>query len=253
MSLLGARRIGRGRWLFMPFVVAFAGWCNAAVFYVETFDTGANGWTVDRDPGKMNGSWNGTEGNPPGTLAGTFNSQVIPSPQFDAWEATSSSSGGAFTGNYWSMYPGFSGYQFDFYAANVLPSQLTVSFGDGTNVFSYTALVSYVPTTGMWYTVSVPLAYTPFWYGGTAEQFSNALTSVSFVDIEVTRKGTKAQTYYMDNFRILNDWILVPEPTSGLFWFGWALVFGGLRSKLNGRRQRSPYALPAATSEPVAA
>ena len=126
---------------------------------------------------------------------------------------------------------------------------------DGTNNF-YVALLPLnqgVTTNGIWYTVNIPLSYSVApWYGGTSAEFSNMLTSVSEIDIDVSRNGAAAQSYYIDNFRIVNDIIFVPEPTSGLFWFGWALVFGGLRRKLTSRRHRSPYALPAVETGSVA-
>ena len=148
------------------------------------------------------------------------------------------------------MYPGFSGYTFSFYAGNTVPSSMTLFMTDGTNIFYYNveSFNPQITSSGVWYTVTVPLAddqYNSYWYGGTSTQYSNMLSSVSEVGVDVTRNGKGAQTYYIDNFAIVNDLLLVPEPTSGLFWFGWALVFGGLRSKL-GRRQRSPYALPVA-------
>jgi hypothetical protein len=226
--------------LLMAAVAATAISSHAAVFYTETFDSTVDGWT-SRDPGKMLNSWD-SFGDPSGSIEGTFNAQVFPTPQTDAWHANSGSSTGAFTGNYWTDVPGFAGWQFSFYASNVMPSTLTVRFGDGTNTFSY-AVGSQVNSVGAWYTINVPLTYN-LWFGGSAAAFSNALSSVNFIDIEVTRNGTTKQSYFLDNFGLVNELIFVPEPTSGLFWFGWALVFGGLRRKLAGRRQRSPYALP---------
>jgi hypothetical protein len=221
---------------------------RAAVFYTETFDSDTQGW-VDRDPGEMAGTWT-SFGNPAGSVQGTFNAQVFPSQQTDAWEADSGSSAGQLTGNYWADVPGFTGWKFSFFSSNVLPSTLTVKFGDGTNVFSYAAtwqVMAYPSPLGNWLTIGVPLDFSAAgWFGISASAFSNALGSVNFIDIEVTRNGSTTQTYFLDNFALVNDLIFVPEPASGLFWFGWALVFGGLRRKLAGHRQRSPYALPVA-------
>jgi hypothetical protein len=181
-----------------------------------------------------------------GSLQGSFNALTFPTPQTDAWRANSGTATGAFTGNYWAL-TNFTGWQFMFFASNVLPSSLVVRFGDGTNVFSY-AIGTAAMATGNWYAVSVPLTYSIIWKGGSAGQFSNALSSVNFIDIEVSRNGNKKQTYFIDNFSLTDQILFVPEPTSGLFWFGWALVFGGLRRRLAGRGPRSPYALPAATA-----
>ena len=122
-----------------------------------------------------------------------------------------------------------------------------VRFSNGTNTFSL-VVKPQVTTIDAWYTIGVPLdAAFPGWFGSSITQFSNTLGSVTFVDVQVTKSGTGAQTYYLDNFRLVNEIIFVPEPTSGLFWFGWAWVFGGLRRRINAvRRQRSPYALSAA-------
>ena len=229
-------------------VLCLAAAAQGAVFYTDTFASGLDGW-VDRDPGKMTDSYNSGFGNPAGSDQGTFAAQVFPVPQTDAWRANSGTATGAFTGNYWATVPGFTGYRFDFYAANVLPSDLTLRFGNGTSTFSLALLPINLNITsvGSWYSVGVTLDYSQGgWFGGTAAQFSNTLSNVTFVDVQVTRNGTGAQTYNLDNFALVNQLIFVPEPTSGLFWFGWALVFGGLRRKLAGRRQRSPYALPVA-------
>lgn len=223
---------------------------SAAVFYTEEFNGSLNGVT-DRDPGEMAVTYQGGFGLPAGSAQGTFGTQVFPVPQTDAFRINTGTSGGAFTGNYWNDVPGFTGWQFHFYASNVMPSALTIRFGDGTNIFSG-ALNWQVLSTGAWYTVRVPLEYLNgqvAWFGGTAAQFSNTLSAVSFIDIEVTRNGTGTQRYFVDNFSLVDELLFVPEPTSGLFWFGWALVFGGLRRKLAGRGLRSPYALsPAADS-----
>ena len=232
----------------LALALALAGAARGAVFYTETFSSsgtvgGPSGW-VDRDPGKMVDSWNSGFGHPAGSDQGTFAAQVFSLPQTDAWEANSTSSGGSFTGDYWVDTVGFTGFRLDFYAANVLPSDATLRFGDGTHVFSY-SLGSQITAPGQWNQIGVTLNYAlGGWFGGTAAQFSNTLHSVTFVDVQVSRNGRGAQTYYLDNFGLSNSLIFVPEPTSGLFWFGWALVFGGLRRKLAARRERSPYALP---------
>lgn len=229
------------RWLLAAALLLPAA-APAAVFYTETFDSGTAGWT-DRDPGELTAGASATVGNPAGSLRGSFGTQLIPTPQTDALRAGTGASGGNFAGNYYADVAGFTGFKFEFYSTNVLPTDLSVRFGNGTNTF--TLAVGYqVPSLGVWYTVGVPLDYSWGWFGGTAAQFSNTLSSVSFVEVQITRNGGTAQSYYVDNFRLVNELIFVPEPASGLFWFGWALVFGGLRRKLTARRSRSPYALP---------
>lgn len=241
-----------GTRIFFALIIVAASVASGAVFYTETFSSDLSGW-VDRDAGKMGDTWSSGFGNPGGSDKGTFAAQVFPSPQNDAWRATASSSSGKFAGDYWTKYLGFTGFRFDFYAANVLPSDLTLRIGNGANTFALALLPlnTQIQTTGVWYTVSVPLDYVYPWLGGTPIQFTNVLSNVTFVDVQVSRNGKNAQSYYLDNFRLVDELIFVPEPASGLFWFGWALVFGGLRRKLTGRRERSPYALPAAAIRSV--
>ncbi len=218
---------------------------GAAVFYMQTFSGTTEGWSAGGDGLTVSQSPDYGAG----ALEGTFQAQGrYGQPQ--TGEFLADTSGAPFGGDYNSSTNPYVAFQFDFYAAGTLPSSLTFHMSDGANNF-YMVLDpqnSVIQSPDQWYTLTVPLSpglYNQYWYGGTANQFSNMLSHVTTVGVEVTRNGRGEQSYYIDNFRIMNDLLLVPEPTSGLFWFGWALVFGGLRSKL-GRRQRSPYALPAA-------
>lgn len=208
-----------------------AGVAGAAVIYTETFGSAA-GWT-DRDLGvDMDVSYAGGVGHPPGSLEGVFYEQTgTPSPETDAWRAGPGASLGKFTGDYWGISGGFTAWRFSFYAANVLPSDLTIRFGDNINTFSM-ALGSQVTSAGSWFTIDVPLTYGG-WFGGSAADFSNALGAVSFIDVQITRNGTNEQFYNLDNFQLHNETsVSVPEPATGLFWFG-AVVLYGLRRRMN--------------------
>ena len=237
--------------------LALAGICSmallqvsyGAVFFTETFDSGLDNW-YSRDPGKMIVTPGYPGGGLSGAAKGSFAAQVFPNLQTDAWRADGTSSGGEFTGNYWLDHPGFTGLSFDFYSANILPQDLSFRFSDGTRTYSIALLPLnlQVNTTGVWSQVRVSLDYSSGWLGGgNATQFSNALSHVTWVDVQVTREGQGAQDYYIDNFGFLSGLIFIPEPASGLFWFGWVLVFGGLRRRIIGRRDRSPYALRTAS------
>ena len=192
--------------------------------YTETFpDDG--GW-IDRDAGlDWDVAQNGGVGSPPGSLEGFFASQPVPSPETDAWRADGSGNTGNFLGDYWTDVPGFTAWRFSFYAGDIVPSDLTIRFGNGVDTF--TRLVgANVTSAGQWFTIDVPLSYGG-WYGGTADDFSNALSSVTFIDVQVTRNGSGNQYYYMDNFQIRDDVaVSVPEPATGLFWFGAVLLYG---------------------------
>ena len=189
---------------------------------------------VDRDAGEMEVDWsNGQFYSGPGSLHGYFEEQIAPgSPETDAWRANSGSSGGAFTGDYWTDIGNFSGWRFQFYADDVLPSDLTIRFYDGVNWFSR-AVGSQVTGLDNWFTVNVPLTYGG-WFGGSATDFSNALGNVTFIDVQITRNGTPEQHFYMDNFELYYDPLAgtIPEPATGLFWFGAVLLYG-LRRHMN--------------------
>lgn len=197
---------------------ALLGWSGellAASLSVETFGSIAN-WQ-DRDVDEMDVTYNAGFGNPAGSLQGSFLEQDIAFPETDAFRAGAlfSSSSGAFTGDYWTDVPTFGSWSFSFYADDVLPSDLIVRFGDGTSTFLRSGLAQ-VGAVDNWYTVTIPLTYAG-WVGGSESAFSNALGNVTFVDVQVTRSGTSAQDYFIDNFA-LNAAVLgggaVPEPTT---------------------------------------
>jgi hypothetical protein len=168
------------------------------IIYQETFDTGnMAGWT-DRTAYDMTVT-NSDFGYPGGSLVGTFGQQSIPSPETDAFRATSMSSVGAFVGDYWEDIGAFNGWQFSFYADDTLPSSLVLRFRGNSSVF-FLSVSSQLADIDTWYDVAVPAAYGSGWVGGDEAAFSNALSSVEWVEVQVTRSGTMAQSYYMDNF-----------------------------------------------------
>lgn len=214
---------------------------RAVVLAIETFDSDEAGWT-DRDPGDMTVSHSAGMGQPAGSLAGAFLPQgFFPVSQTDAFLADSGASGGAFVGDYYNTYATFTSFSLDLYADTTLPSDLILRIGDGTDTFFYN-IAPQMTATGAWNSVVVPLtmAYGG-WYGGSAAQFSNVLSNVAFVEVQVTRSGTSAQNYFLDNFALTSDTILfVPEPNSVfLFVFGFA-VLRHYRHRLI--RNPSPYA-----------
>lgn len=199
---------------------------SAAVLYTETFTGSSAGW-IDRDNLiDWDVSYNPGFGNPSGSLEGYFYPQDTPAPETDAWRINS---GANFLGDYYTDVPTFTAWRFSFYAQDTLPSDLTVRFGDGVNVFAL-AVGSGVTSVGSWFTVTVPLTYGVGWYGGSALDFANALGGVTFIDVQVTRSGDMEQYYFMDNFELTDDPVnvasAIPEPSTGLFWFGAILLYG---------------------------
>lgn len=211
--LVGARRQVMA--VAVGALVGWAGEAGAAVLGTETFGGGQSGW-VDRDVDELTVSYNAGFGDLAGSLQGSFEAQGASSPETDAFRITAASSGGMFTGDYWTDVPGFTAWTFSFYADDILPSDLLIRFNDGVNTFVRTVL-SQVVAQDTWYTVTVPLTYAG-WVGGSAAAFSNALSNVTFIDVQLTRNGTGAQDFFLDNFT-LSDTAggAVPEPsTAGL-------------------------------------
>jgi hypothetical protein len=199
---------------------------DAAVLYVEDFDPNIAGWT-GRD-GEMTVSHDAVNY----WVAGSFAASFLP--QDDAFRIDT---GTDFLGNYTSgsaNHP-LTQISFDFYAANVLPSDLFMRIIDGVNTFSY----QFTPLNGAlmnWKTFTVNLDWSYGWSGLSEAAFNAALTSVDKLEIQIARRGTGAQTFYLDNVRTLNTDIgggepgdAVPEPSIfGLILIA-AFLIGALR------------------------
>lgn len=173
----------------------------AAVFVLENFDTDPN-WG-DRDGDEMTVAWDGGFGYlGNGSMAGTFDAQSIPSPETDAMRITAGSSLGAYSGDFYSTYAGFlpdsASITFRFYSQDVLPSDLRIRISDGSSLFSR-SLTSYATTLGGWQTITVNLDYAG-WLGGTDAQYSNLFSAVSFIDLQISRNGEYAQSFFVDDF-----------------------------------------------------
>ena len=229
---------------FRPFVTVVA-WMAAfgllaaqgASYTTETFTGASNGWT-DRDAGEMEVAYAGSVGNPAGSLGGTFADQGgFGFPEDDAFRATAAASSGAFTGNYWATVPGFTSWRFDFLAADILPSALTVSFSDGVNTFTR-GILDQVTLLGQWNQILVPLVSFSGWLGASDAAFTSALGAVTQVDINVDRNGSGAQAFYVDNMRISNA-AVAPEPTTGML-LGLAMAGAGGFRWWSRRRKTNP-------------
>ena len=211
---------------------------SAASLYTEDFDPNNNGWVGRDSVATVNN--NGGVGNPAGSAQMNFALQGSPTPQTDAFYADGTASGGAFTGDYFTDVPTFTSWVFDFYADDVLPSDLLVRFGDGVNTF-FRSVSSQVTSIDNWHQVTVSLSYAG-WFGGTITDFNNALAAVSFVDVQVTRNGTGSQNYFLDNFQLLGGGggggggSVVPEPEHGLMALGAMVLLAARRFRFSFRR-----------------
>ncbi len=200
------RTIRAGVWCALA-LLALACNARAAVFVVEQFNTDP-AW-VDRDGGEMFVAWSSSFG---GSMSGSFDAQDTPFSEIDAMQITGASSGGDFVGDYYTSYSGFTPdsatFTFSFYSDDVLPSNFRIRIGSGSDVFSRTIL-SQATALDSWQTISISLAYAG-WLGGSATAFSNAFSSISFIDIQIGRSGMEAQTFYVDNFALNGTEIVDP-------------------------------------------
>lgn len=203
------------RWIFLlvvTFLPTFM--ASGAMLYLEDFDPDANGWG-DRDAGEMSVTHDG--GND--WMVGSFASSFLP--MTDAFRI---STGTDFLGDY--VTPGLSQISFQLYAVNVLPSDLFIRIIDGANTFSYQFTPANLTT---WDTYTVNLDWSFGWVGPGSSAFSNALLSVDALEIQITRSGSGAQTYYLDNVQTYTNLNVVtgtiPEPgTINLFLVAGAVI-----------------------------
>ena len=198
---------------------------SAVLVYSEDFESGASGW-AGRD-GIMSVSHQFGVGSPPsGAMQSSFDSQAFPTSQTDAFRINS---GPNFVGDYTSFgAQGITRISFDLFAVNVLPSDLMLRILSGADTFFYQFSLGSMPL-NTWTEFSVFLNYGHGWVGPSEAAFDSALTSVDQLDVQLSRSGTSAQTFYLDN---VTTWTGdIPEPpvipeanTALLLLFGLALL-----------------------------
>ena len=178
--------------------------------YRESWDSSACGWS-NRFSGPMVMHFSSTNSADNGCLAGVLGDLDYPKPQFDVFRAGSESSGGLFVGDYLAT-DGQIPYSlsFDFVPCDVLPSSFIFrccgSKSGVTNTF-FTSLADQLTSSGMWHRITVSLQYNSnTWIGGSAADFSNLLSNVEWIEVQVGRSGTIPQTYVMDHFARV-DWV----------------------------------------------
>lgn len=204
--------------------------------FTETWSNSGNaeGW-VSRD-GEMTVGQINTFGNPSGALQGTFAAGVL-FPQTDAFTVDSVNASGTqgenFIGDYGSI--GYwNGWAFDFYAEDVLPSDLIFRITDGSQTFLYN-FASQVTSVGVWHQIRIRPDPSK-WVGGSANQFLNTIENVTQIDIQITRNGFGEQDFFVDNFNYTGN--QVPEPsTLGFLLLGNALFL--LRFQMARREKRA--------------
>lgn len=161
------------------------------------------GWE-DRDSGEMALAYDATNDR----MTGSFGSQVFPSPQTDAFHIDS---GTNYIGNYNDL--GITQLSFDLYAEHVLPSDLMIRLVSGTDTFTYQFVLNALAVDS-WNTYSGDMVWSYGWDGTSESSFNTALTDIDAVEIQITRLGTGAQAYYVDNITTY-DTELDPDPGGG--------------------------------------
>lgn len=146
----------------------------------EDFSGGAAGWG-DRDAGEMTVAWNGS------AMQGDFAGGVF-TPETDAFQLTSGLGDLTVGGTY-----NLTSFTFNFFADTISPSDVIFRFGDGISTFFRAASVGFN---------SLSLASVSGWFGGSQLAFDTALSSTTFLEVQVTRNGSDAQTYRLDNFTL---------------------------------------------------
>ena len=171
----------------------------AASLATETFTDTNGGWQgLTNSPMVLTNLTSG--GNPGGYLRGSFSAIGIPTPDAGAFVVTGRLASANFIGDYMGVEAHLLG--FDFRANEVVPgvNGLRINIFSGTK-FMVRRLNAIVTATGVWYRIRLPLLAPEL--GGWEENdlpFSSIMTNVTRLEIEITRNGTGAQTYLLDNF-----------------------------------------------------
>lgn len=225
-------------------VLALAGLmarAEGAVLYLEDFTDTDGGWET-RD-GEMSVSNDGVND----WLVGSFSAQpFFPVPETDAFLIDS---GGNFLGGYSTASPNpLTQLRFRLMANDVLPSDLFIRLVNGGDVFSYQFNLGAM-TIGNWSTFTVNLDWGYGWSGPSESAFNSALGAggVDQLEIQLTRSGTGAQLYYLDDVETLDTNLgggggsVVPEPNQALLLIlGTVVVYSMRRSFLPWSSKRWP-------------
>ena len=163
-------------------------------FSASGFTSGTGNTLVDVDAGATGG--NSASG--AGSFEGSFAAQGAPAPETGTLTITDP----GFLGSYATAYPGYSSFywRFAFYA-DVLPADLIISIGNGTDTFLYNVLGQV--SAGTWNNVYVPFSG---WIGGPGSFPSgDPIAGMNTIALTWSRSGTGAQQYYFDDFTLFGD------------------------------------------------
>jgi hypothetical protein len=223
---------------------AVTGAAHAIVLSTNEFNTTAENWG-DRDGGEMTVGWTGSQGNPAGSMQGDFANGIF-TPETDAFRLTTIPFGGDLTdGGTYDLVS----FSFQFYADTVLPSDLILRFGNGSATFFRGFTLNSIDA---WQTFTAPLTSVAGWFGGSQATFDTVLADTTFIELQVSRNSSVAQTYFFDNFQLNGELSggggggggggpsAVPEPnTLSLLGFA-AMIAAAMRRSVAARADTDP-------------
>lgn len=170
---------------------------SAALFETYDFESGAEGWT-EVGPATFDSA--------DGDLTITFAEQTgEPVPQTSTFVSPEINLADSYT---------ITQFAFDFAWSAVAPSALFITFGND----NYSVYQALTPANGL---ITVSLTSSTGWLGSTAE-FASLVSDFNFVELSVSRSGTAAQSFSLDDFQITYENSIippenisaVPEPTT---------------------------------------
>ncbi len=174
---------------------------------------GSSGWTSTSNTIMELSATGGS--NHAGSLSGNFYELSIPIPESAAFTASSAATMGRFTGQY--LQPGSRIPQFMWFNLRCIernPSYASIRLSGGspqnTTIF-YPFTAQIISAAGGWNTIEIPLNDPSGWVGGTAQDFTNIIQSVSSVQLYMTRAGTEEQSYELDDFSVA--WLMDDDLT----------------------------------------
>lgn len=192
---------------------------HAAILHTADFSVDASGWH-DNAAGGMAVTHDALND----WMTLSFSAQGFPIPETGSLVYDS---GPNFLGNYVSL--GITQISFDFYAADVLPSELSLVLQGAGETFTYTFFPAFV---GSFDTYTVDLLWSYGWDGIGESAFNTAVRDVTAIEIQITRSGTGLQYYYIDNISTYDTPLdepvggVVPEPqTLSLFAVAAFLIY----------------------------
>lgn len=163
--------------------------------WTESFSSNAAAW-IAMPSGTMILGLN-TNGNPGGSLRGTFSTQQNAYPQSGSFVGPASFIAAQFSGvdDLRSCLLGF-----DFKAGSTNPAAFRVRIGDSSSRQVSRFLSAMIDEVNQWYSFRLSLASPKIGsWDGDVEHFDEIINDVAYFSIDISRNGEATQTYQIDN------------------------------------------------------